>query len=61
MLHILLEKNVFLIKIIIFRVCLVQPRGGEERDFNEGEEDLLIIYMLGSKNERGGKRRDFKF
>jgi hypothetical protein len=40
--------------------------GGEGRDFNEGEgregevrEDLLIIYMFGSKDVRGREKRDF--
>jgi hypothetical protein len=48
------------------RVCLVQKRGGDERDFNEGEgregegrRNLLTIYMFGSKEGRGREERDF--
>jgi hypothetical protein len=45
---------------------LVRSRGGEGRDFNEGEgregegrRDFLIIYMFGSKEGRGREGRDF--
>jgi hypothetical protein len=45
-------------------MCLVQKRGGEERDFNEGEGmegegsekgKFLIIYMFGSEEGRRGR------
>jgi hypothetical protein len=39
---------------------LVQKRGCEGRDFNEGEgrggEFFLVIYMFGSNEGRGGKK-----
>jgi hypothetical protein len=50
------------------RVCLVQNRGGEGRDFNEGEgregegrRNLIVIYMFGSNKGGGGEGRNFNY
>jgi hypothetical protein len=41
---------------LLLRVCLIQLRGGEVRDFNVGKErekNILIKYMFGLKDEEG--------
>jgi hypothetical protein len=35
---------------------LVQRKGGERRDFNDGEGDILIKFIFGSKE---GKKMNF--
>jgi hypothetical protein len=61
----LTNKNPLFSRIHV-RVCLVQIKGGEGRDFNEGEGkggegrgDSLLKYMFGSKEGRGGEVRYF--
>jgi hypothetical protein len=47
---------------------LVKKKGGGGRDFNEGEgregegrRNLIVIYMFGSNEERGGEGRNFNY